>query len=214
MTTATAPSLVIRDALDRDAFAVTRVLTAAFAGNPLAAACASDPSKRERSSMEYIGGLVASSIDSGICRLARHGDEILGAALWSMYPGLKAKPSADLVTRSPVPATTSLAQGLRRQVRAFADSRRAPGYAYQQLEFIGVRPDRQGRGIGSLLLNTHHAVLSELGTPAFAVTTDDRMQRLLQRHGYSAIGPSGALPSGVQMSAMWRPPVPALAILP
>lgn len=202
---------VIRDALPRDTFAVTRVLAAAYAGSSLVAWLAPDPDTRDRFALEYVGGLVGPGITSGICRVVLDGDEMIGAAVWSMHPG-QVRP-VDLATADD-PQDKGVAELRRRRclLERFADDRRPSGVGYQQLALLGVKPQRQRQGIASYLLIGHHAFLHTFDIPSFAVVVDDRVQRLLERHGFTAVGPAAALPGGVPVWAMWRPPRPADAL--
>lgn len=79
------------------------------------------------------------------------------------------------------------------------------GIAHHHLAILAVRPDRQGQGIGSALLCTHHAALDhQAGMPAYLEASDLRTRRLYLAHGYRDHGPPIVLASDVLMYPMWR----------
>lgn len=74
------------------------------------------------------------------------------------------------------------------------------------LQFMGVAPAQQGRGIGSRLLRSVLDRCDAEGTPAYleATTVDNR--RLYERHGFELLREL-ALPDGPPLWSMWRDPV-------
>ena len=82
--------------------------------------------------------------------------------------------------------------------------RHPAGFAYHHLAILAVRPDRQGRGLGSALLRAHHAALDRDSIPAYLEASDLRARRLYLTHGYTDCGHL-FLPEAV-MYPMLRPP--------
>jgi GNAT superfamily N-acetyltransferase len=79
------------------------------------------------------------------------------------------------------------------------------GIAHRHLAILAVRPDRQGQGIGTALLRSHHAVLDdEPGTPAYLEASDRRTRQLYLAHGYRDHGAPIHLAGGPLMHPMWR----------
>lgn len=74
------------------------------------------------------------------------------------------------------------------------------------LQFMGVVPEQQGRGIGSRLLRSVLDRCDAEGTPAYleATTVDNR--RLYERHGFELLREL-VLPDGPPLWSMWRDPV-------
>ncbi len=74
------------------------------------------------------------------------------------------------------------------------------------LQFMGVLPEQQGRGIGSRLLRSVLDRCDAEGTPAYleATTVDNR--RLYERHGFELLSEL-TLPDGPPLWSMWRDPV-------
>ena len=88
----------------------------------------------------------------------------------------------------------------------------APGYFesigehhFARGAFIGVRPDRQGNGIGSALLAHMEARLDAEGLPAYLEASSERNRALYVRHGFDVTG-EVRLPDGPPMWLMWREP--------
>jgi GNAT superfamily N-acetyltransferase len=86
------------------------------------------------------------------------------------------------------------------------DRHHPAGAAHQHLAILAVRPGRQGEGIGTALLQAHHATLDKLGMPAYLEASDQRTRGIYLDHGYSDCGSPIELPEGPEMYPMWRPP--------
>jgi ribosomal protein S18 acetylase RimI-like enzyme len=82
---------------------------------------------------------------------------------------------------------------------------RHPEMPHWYLPFIGVRPDRQGRGIGSALLASMTTRLDRDGLPAYLEASSERNRALYLRHGFEVTGDL-TLPDGPTMWLMWRDP--------
>ena len=86
------------------------------------------------------------------------------------------------------------------------DTHHLAGVAHSHLAILAVRPDRQGGGTGTALLDARHAVLDREGTVAFLEASDDRTRRLYLCHGYADYGSPIELPDGPAMYPMTRQP--------
>lgn len=75
------------------------------------------------------------------------------------------------------------------------------------LQFMGVRPNQQGRGLGSQLLRTVLDVCDADHTPAYLEATSPDNRRLYERHNFGTFARVD-LPSGPSLWAMWRDPQP------
>ena len=194
-------AMLIRQADPLDAGALTDLLTAAL-DSSLAAWVYGGGHKAKRDPHGYVAGTVMQAVASGVIRVAVHGDDIMGAALWTLRP-----------TRSSESASISRSEGgccaeRLRRLQVLTEVRR-PAVAHYQLGLAGVRPDLRGRGIGGALLIAHHLFLQAAGLGAYAVCDDGPRRRLLLRHRYTDIGPPQLLAGGIPVWSMWRPPGPA-----
>lgn len=73
------------------------------------------------------------------------------------------------------------------------------------LQFMGVVPEEQGRGIGSQLLETVLQRCDATGTPAYLEATSPDNRRLYERRGFEVVG-EVTLSRGPSLWPMWRDP--------
>jgi GNAT superfamily N-acetyltransferase len=83
-----------------------------------------------------------------------------------------------------------------------------PQMPHHYLLAIGVRPDLQGRGVGSVLLTHHHELLRGTGLTAYLDATTLASRALYQRHGYSDFVAPLQVPDGPIIYPMLRPAEP------
>ncbi|MFF5181024.1 GNAT family N-acetyltransferase [Micromonospora sp. NPDC000316] len=76
---------------------------------------------------------------------------------------------------------------------------------HHHLAFLAVEPARQGQGLGTALLEHHHAWLDANDMPAYLEASDPRSRDLYARHGYRA-GEPFRVPDGTPFWPMWREP--------
>ena len=74
------------------------------------------------------------------------------------------------------------------------------------LAILAVRPDAQGQGIGTALLQAHHAAFDWQGIAAYLEASDERTRDLYLRYGYTDHGEPIELPGGPCMYPMVRIP--------
>jgi len=86
------------------------------------------------------------------------------------------------------------------------DRHHPAGTFHEHLAILAVRPDMQGQGIGTALLDARHAELEDQGTPAYLEASDERSRGLYLRHGYADLDSPIKLADGVRMHPMWREP--------
>ncbi len=76
---------------------------------------------------------------------------------------------------------------------------------HHHLALLAVRPSRQGRGIGTALLDAYHWRLDCVGVAAYLEASDLRTRALYLRHGYTDTpGPPINLPGGPPLYPMLR----------
>jgi GNAT superfamily N-acetyltransferase len=80
------------------------------------------------------------------------------------------------------------------------------GVFHHHLAVLAVRPDTQGQGIGTALLQAHHATFDSQGIAAYLEASDERTRDLYLRHGYTDRGEPIELPDGPSMYPMVRIP--------
>lgn len=186
-----AARLELRGGRPHEVEAVIDVLAAAFAGGDVDQWLgATDDTRRA-----HFRTVVAAAFADGIVRVADEDGVLLGAALWFPRPAALQAPSS--------------ATGRMAVLERLLAERHPVAPAHHHLAYLGVRPDRQGQGIGSYLLIGHHAYLHVSRTPAYLEANDPRNRALYLRHGYSDMGTPILLPGGIPIWPMWRPPTPA-----
>lgn len=92
------------------------------------------------------------------------------------------------------------------------DAHHLTGLAHHHLAILAVHPGQQRRGIGTALLDAHHAVLDELDMAAYLEAASERTRRIYLRHGYADLGAPIQLNHGPRMYPMIRHPQPASTI--
>jgi GNAT superfamily N-acetyltransferase len=86
------------------------------------------------------------------------------------------------------------------------DQHHPRGLLHHHLGFLAVRPDQQGRGLGTGLLREHHGVLDVTGLPAYLEASGPDTRQFYLRHGYADHGGPIRLPDGPLMYPMLRHP--------
>jgi len=76
------------------------------------------------------------------------------------------------------------------------DAHHLTGIQHHHLAILAVHPDRQGQGIGTALLEAHHATLDELRIAAYLEASDKRTRQTYVRHGYDDYSGPIVLPGG------------------
>jgi ribosomal protein S18 acetylase RimI-like enzyme len=80
------------------------------------------------------------------------------------------------------------------------------GRPHAYLWMIGVRPERQGEGLGSALIRHVLDRCDREGLPAYLEASNARSRTLYERLGFTFTGRPVALPDGPPMWPMWREP--------
>lgn len=79
-----------------------------------------------------------------------------------------------------------------------------PDHAY--LALLGVREDMHSRGIGTALIEAHHAVLDAVGEAAYLEASGLRSRELYLRHGYRDYADPYGIDGASHFYPMWREP--------
>ena len=192
----------IRKAVPEDLPQISSALTRAFFDDPLFAWSLSDEDRRQRLLPEFFALFTSAFLRHEETYTTEGG--VVAAALW-------APPGA-------VPVSGDDAEELGRQIEELAgpDAPRFLGVnklfddhhphgSYWYLQFMGVAPGWQGRGIGSALMTPILERCDREGVRAYLDATTERNKRLYERHGFEAeeaFAPQGGPP----LWPMWRQP--------
>jgi ribosomal protein S18 acetylase RimI-like enzyme len=89
------------------------------------------------------------------------------------------------------------------QVMAFIEAKH-PHEPHYYLQFVGVDPRSQGRGVGSALLQPVLERCDRDGMPAYLEATSERNRALYERHGFAVVEEIRLPAGGPPMWGMWR----------
>ncbi|HEV2783206.1 MAG TPA: GNAT family N-acetyltransferase [Actinophytocola sp.] len=180
---------------------VSALIAHAFVDLPPTRWLVADPVERERRLDAQFVILVEHALRHGHVEVTSDG---AAAAVWFHNDGAEPPPPPDYDERLAAAAGPHLPR-----FRALDDAFAAhhPHEPHHHLAFLAVRPDRQRRGLGSLLLSRHHRRLDEAGIPAYLEASTTRSRDLYLRHGYELTGDPFHLPEdGPPFWPMWRVP--------
>jgi ribosomal protein S18 acetylase RimI-like enzyme len=171
------------------AVTAVRVLTAAFADDPVARwLLPADPGDAGR----VFGPLVQIAALHRELAVAADGT---AAAVW--LPRAAGPPAAG---EEPLPDELA-------RLRTFlelTEARHPAGEGHLHLVFLGVLPAAQGRGVGGALLRARLARADADGVPAYLEASTPRSRALYERHGFRDTGDPILLPDGPPLWPMWR----------
>lgn len=199
-----APAMEISQARPEDVAAISETLAGAFHDDPVFAWATPDPVKRRMRLPRFFALFAEMYLSHQESYLAGGG---AGVALW-------APPGA-----TPIPEEEAHAFGERMVTLLEEDAERAaqidalleqhhPAAPCFYLQFMGVSPAHQGRGLGSGLLTTVLQRCDSTGTPAYLEATSLSNRRLYARHGFETVNEL-TLPQGPPLWPMWREPASA-----
>lgn len=166
-----------------DAATLVDVLTSAFGDEPLLNWWLRQGAAKERARRSFF----EHAVGGGIHRKAEFWlADRDAAAIWTP-PGAVAFDLPPLATVRVLPRLLSVAglRGMRRALDLAAQlAGRHPSAPFAHLVFLGVRADRQGRGLGSAMLKRTLAEVDAQHWPAYLETATEANVRLYERHGF------------------------------
>lgn len=189
----------VRRAQAADATTLAAVLALAFYGDPVFAWVIPDAARRRACLPAVFAAFTEVYLPHDETYIAARE---VGAALW-------ASAGSDPMTREQAEALDErLGEVLGADAERAAEvnellAQHHPADACAYLQFVGVRPEYQGRGIGSRLLTAMLGRCDATGAPAYLEATSVSNRRLYQRHGFDVVDEI-ALPQGPPLWPMWR----------
>lgn len=201
--TFTAPS-GIRAAVPEDLDEITRILTAAFADDPVWGPAFPDPAKREAQSAAYWRFMAGQALAYNDSLVTMGPAGLLDAvAIW-FPPGVPEVAPEDEVAYAELIAEQMPAEdaaALLDTGERFAAARPQAPHAY--LSLLATAPDARGRGEGMRLLAASLARYDELGTDTYLESTNPGNDARYRGQGYNAHG-NFALANGTNVNTFWR----------
>lgn len=181
-----------------DVGVVVQDLHAAFMDDPVLSWVYPDESRRRRFGRHYFAMQARRLVPGGLSWRADG-----AASLWAAPGRWRESPLEALR----LGAATFRGLGLRgpRVARGLAGiESRHPRQPHLYLAAVGVRPERQGQGLGSALLRPGLEEADRRGLPAYLESSNIRNVPLYERHGFK-VTEEVTLPRGPAVWLMWRP---------
>ncbi len=185
---------------------ISRALAAAFQDDPVFEWVVPDPDIRRARIPSVFAAFVDVYVPHNETYVAGDG---VGGALWAPAGSQPFMDEPREVFAQRI--TAALGDDAERafEVDALLESHH-PTEACFYLQFLGVIPDHQGRGVGSAMLSMVLDRCDATGTPAYLEATSVDNRRLYARHGFETVGEI-TLPQGPALWPMWRDPLTASA---
>lgn len=193
-------AVTIRLATADDTDQITTVLVEAFLDTPDAPWLIPDRDERRAVYERFSRALIEFTLAYGYIEVT---EPVEAAAVWFDY----AYTPPDLAVYDKLRSAACGRHADRFRLLDDTFAAHHPRTPHHYLAWLGVRPDRQCRGLGSALLRYRNERLDAAGLPAYLVATSSGAADLYARHGYQRRrGTPFFLPdSGPPMWAMWRP---------
>ena len=202
------PSTPVRPATPGDLDACANVLARAFHDDPGAVICDPDPDGRSAHLPGFFRSFLAASLDGG-GDLVVAGEPVAGLACWfgpdrhgPSEDAMLANGLADALGRWGPEASARLVAMTGELERQHERLIAGPHF---RLDFFGVDPDVQGKGIGSALIEHGHAIADAQNLPCYLETFTQPNVRYYKRRDYAVID-EYLVGDGVPVYAMVRPP--------
>lgn len=128
-----------------------------------------------------------------------------GVALWFTRTEQEPDHGGDAEYDARLAAATGDLVDRFRAFDAILDANHPSGTRHDHLAILGVDPRFQHQGVGTGLLDAHHAVLDRDGVPGYLEAGDAGTRTLYLKHGYADLGEPIRLPDDTAMFPMWRP---------
>jgi GNAT superfamily N-acetyltransferase len=182
---------------------VVDIMSTAFFDDPVCRWLFPDELRRETQHPPFFWPLVEEAYAKGEVHLT---DDRAGAALWLPVDVSVRARTPDLARMFEVSVGSSSAAriGLFGERSAELHPTAAD---HDYLPFIGVRPEWQGTGRGTALLNQRHTWLDRHGRAAYLTASNQRSAKLYERLGYRRLPGTLDMPDGPSLYPMWRDPV-------
>jgi ribosomal protein S18 acetylase RimI-like enzyme len=196
--------LVIRNVSPIDTSEITALVATAMGNGPVARWLHTDDAFRFRDANRYFEIFVEHAVRYGEVYATADAEtgRLTGVALW--FPRTASIPPPDNYEQR-LKEIAGEAYDRACELDAATEAHH-PMEPHHHLAFLAVHPADQGHGVGSALLDRHHARLDAAGLPAYLAATHPRNRDLYQRHGYQ-VRSVIELPDGPPLWTMWRPPM-------
>ncbi|MGV9879813.1 GNAT family N-acetyltransferase [Streptomyces sp. NPDC003006] len=211
--------VAIRRAGVGDRAEVVRLLDEAFMGDPVSGWVFPGEEHRRRRHGALMGAFFDLALGEGYIDITEDG---AAAALWWSVPaavpevagrggedpGAAAEAEADVEVDGPALLRQAVDPENERVelIGRLTEAAHPTDRPHEYLHMIAVRPDRQGEGLGTALVNAVLERCDREGLHAYLEASTARSRDLYERLGFAFTGASLDLPEGPRMWPMWREP--------
>lgn len=184
-----------------------RVLARAFRDNPGMLAMLPDRTDEVRLELlvPCMEGFAASVLRYGVAEVVKDDGGRIVAASLSFRPGEFPPPLYATVIQAKGPLRAGLWAALRIARIDQEMRKRHPHYRHWYLWFLGVEPERQGTGLGSVLLRSLSRKAEVDGVPCYLETDKPSSVKIYERHGYRVEHEETIPPASLHLWFMKRP---------
>jgi ribosomal protein S18 acetylase RimI-like enzyme len=198
----------VRRATEADIDACASVLVRAFQDDPGTVLVEPDDARRREIFLPFFRTFIAASIADGGDIVVPEG-ELNGVASW-FGPDAHGPSESSMVTHGLLETLGTFGDEATGRLGPMtgeleAQHARLMPERHLRLEFFGVDPDAQGRGIGVALAEHGHRRADALGLPCYLETMTERNVGFYERRGYGVIE-TFTVGDGVTVYAMRRDP--------
>lgn len=196
--------IVLERAGDQDAERIGVLISEAFWDLDASQWIIGDPAAARRVFPEYFTQVAAAVLGSGgIVEWTAERDAV---AVW--VPMLATDPEPDFGEWDTVLDKVCGPYADRFRVfEGFQHANHPHGVDHHYLAMLAVRPDRQGHGLGTAMIEAHHEGLDRDGVAAYLEAAGPRQRRMYERAGYrDHPGPYQLPDGGPSLYPMWRAP--------
>ena len=195
----------VRPAGPEDRDLVARIAAEGFYDDPIMGWVFRDPDRRLAQLVNVMGGLFDDMVPD---RGAVHLLDAACTALWRRPEFDQVRP-VDQRLQDAEPPPPDLFSEEEVERLTILGSVMAEGHPHERhwyLNVVSTLPSRQGRGLGSVILQPPLAEADADGVPCYLESSNPRNVSLYLRHGFVETGQL-PLPDGPSLTQMWRDPM-------
>lgn len=193
----------VRKASASDVSTVASIVASAFANDPVFTWMLGSRGDREQRLTPFLTSLVKNNVAKPDHEIYIAGSD--GAAIWYGIDKWKVPPF-DLVRSAPALART-FGRRLPMALRGLSAMEGVhPTEPHFYLEFLATRPDRQGSGVGSAVIEVMLERCDAEGVPAYLENSNPRNEAFYARHGFVPRRPIPLGAGAPPLVPMWREP--------
>ena len=197
--------VAVREATTADLGSVPDALAAAFHDDPVMLHILRRPAKRARQMRTLFRGEARRALDKGrvLTTDGRPGTPAGGGSVW-VAPDKWRLGGIELLGQ--VPVLLSFGRDTKRSLQVLSHMERVhPKEPHWYLAILGTRPEAQGKGVGSALLQPVLDDCDAQGLPAYLESSKEANIPFYRRHGFEVTGLI-EVPGGPSLWPMWRDP--------